>query len=210
MEDNKTEVHHVELSKWAELVGKGTQNAVLGLSEFVGLDITITALDLKIIPVSAAAELVGGAENEVVVTYVGITGGATGHIMLVYPKPIAFGLVDMLMGTEIGSTQELGDMEASALSEMGNITGTFFLNSMADNTGMRLMPTPPTVMVDMAGAILDAALAEIMMEREEMFAMETVFASGQREISGTLLVLPTAEFMDVMVEHNKAFARVQW
>ncbi|MBT4511412.1 MAG: CheY-P-specific phosphatase CheC [Chloroflexi bacterium] len=203
-------VYEVELARWTELVGQGTHNAVLGLSEMVGVKIRVTALDLKEIPVRNAADLVGGAENEVVVIYLGIVGGATGHIMLVYPINVAFGLVDMLMGEEIGTTQELGEMEASALQEMGNITGSFFLNSVADNTGMQLMPTPPTVMIDMAGAIIDAALAEIMVERDELFAMETVFSTDIRDITGTLLVLPTAEFMDVMLEQNRKYARVQW
>ncbi len=210
MEQDNSRIYEVELSRWAELVGQGTQNAVTGLSQMVGVNIRITALDLKVIPVVNAADLVGGAENEVVVIYVGITGGATGHIMLVYPLPVAFGLVDMMMGEEQGATQELGEMETSALQEMGNITGSFFLNSMADNTGLTLMPTPPTVMIDMAGAIIDAALGEIMEDREEMFAMETVFATDSREIIGTLLVLPTSEFMDIMLKQNDQYSKVQW
>ena len=203
-------VYDVELSRWAELVGQSTQNAVSGLSAMMGINIRVTALDLKVISVDDAANLVGGAENEAVVIYLGISGGATGHIMLVYPLRVAFGLVDMLLGEEPGTTCELGELEASALQEMGNITGTFFLNSMGDNTGIILMPTPPTVMVDMAGAIIYSALSDIMMDRDELFAMETIFSTDDREIVGTLLVLPTADFMDVMIEQKRQFSRVQW
>lgn len=210
VESRKAGVFDVELSRWAELVGKSTQNAVSGLSAMVGVQIRVTALDLKIIPVIDAAELVGGAENEAVVIYLGIGGGATGHIMLVYPLRVAFGLVDMLMGSKHGTTCELGELEASALQEMGNITGTFFLNSMGDDTGIVLMPTPPSVLVDMAGAVINSALSDVMVDRDELFAMETVFATDDREIIGTLLVLPTADFMDVMIEQKRRFARVQW
>lgn len=203
MEQQTATVEEMGLFKWAELVGRGTRQAVLGLSEFVGKDITITALDLKRISVQRAADLVGGAEAEVVTIYLGITGGATGHIMLIYPPAVAFGLVDMLMEYELGTTQELGEMEASALSEIGNITGSSFLNSLADNTGMRLMPSPPVVMVDMAGAILGVALADIMKDRDDLFAMETTFNTDDRQISGTLLILPTADFLDVMLEQSK-------
>jgi chemotaxis protein CheC len=209
-QEQKSGVYEIELAKWTELVGEGTQNAVAGLSAMMGIQIRVTALDLTVIPVERASDLIGGPENEVVAIYVGITGGATGHIMLVYPISVAFGLVDMLMGEEQGTTQELGEMEMSALQEIGNVTGSFFLNSMADNTGMRLMPSPPTVMIDMAGSILDTALAEIMMDRDEMFAMETVFSTDDRNITGTLLVLPTSEFMDVMIQQNRQYARVQW
>lgn len=210
MTEEESGIHQVELVRWTELVGTGTRHAISGLSDFMGIEITVTAIDLKIVPVVQAVDLVGGAENEVIAIYVGMTGGATGHIMLIYPIPVAFGLVDMLMGEEPGTTDDLGELEYSALQEMGNVTGSFFLNSIADNTGIRLMPSPPTVMMDMAGAILDAALADIMMDREEMFAMETIFATKEREIRGMLLVLPTANFMDIMMKHKKQYAKVQW
>ena len=210
IEEGISEIKQIELARWTELASDGTRSAVSGLSGFVGVEITITALDLKIIPAAQAADLVGGAENEVVVIYVAMTGGATGHMMLIYPIPVAFGLVDMLFGEEPGTTEELGEMEASALQEMGNVTGSFFMNAVADNTGLRLMPSPPTVMMDMAGAILDAALAEVMTDREELFVMETVFSTKDREIRGMLLVLPTAEFMDIMIQHKRDYAKVNW
>jgi len=203
LEEHKSGIQDVELWKWAELVGEGTQNAVRGLSTMVGLDIKVVALDLKLIPASQAANLLGGAEKEMAAIYLMMTGAATGHILLIYPKEVAFGLVDMLMGSEIGTTKELGEMESSALGEMGNITGSFFLNSVANNTGLRLMPSIPTVMVDMAGSILDAAVSDILHDRDELFAMETVFSIDNKEINGMLLVLPTAEFMDAMLAHSR-------
>ncbi|MDD5092897.1 MAG: chemotaxis protein CheC [Dehalococcoidia bacterium] len=200
---SKSGLKEIDVGKWAELVGQGTQNAVHGLSGMVGVEIKTVALDLKVIPAAKAADLVGGPENEVASIYLMITGAATGHIMLIYSKEVAFGLVDMLMGQQVGTTKELGEMESSALGEMGNITGSFFLNSVADNTGLRLMPSIPTVMIDMAGSILDSAVADVLQDHDELFAMEAIFAVGNQEISGTLLVLPTAEFMEVMVEHSK-------
>ncbi len=209
-QEQKSGIYEVELARWTELVGEGTHNAVAGFSEMVGVQIRITALDLTVVPVEKAPDMLGGAANEVVAIYVGIEGGATGHILLVYPINVALGLVDMMMGEEPGNTQELGEMEESALQEIGNVTGSFFLNSMADNTGIRLMPTPPTVMMDMAGSILDTALAEIMMNRDELFAMETVFSTDDLNITGTLLILPTADFMDVMIQQKQSYARVKW
>jgi chemotaxis protein CheC len=196
----KTEVFETRLSRWTELVKEGTEEALSGLSRMVGKKIRITAFDLKVIPVSEVADMVGGAEKEVVSIYVGITGIATGHIMLVYPQQVAFGLVDMLMDCEYGTTRELGTLEASALAEVGNITGSFLLNSMAYNLGMRLMPTPPQVMVDMLGAVLSIPLTDIMKHRDDLFMMSTVFATEGQSIIGTLLVMPSGELMDLLVE----------
>ena len=130
--------------------------------------------------------------------------------MLIYPIPVAFGLIDILLGEEPGTTDDLGELEYSALQEMGNVTASFFMNSVADNTSIRLMPSPPTVMMDMVGAILDVALIDVMMDRDEMFAMEAIFATKERDIRGMLLVLPTAEFMDIMIKHKKEYSQVGW
>ena len=64
-------------------------------------------------------------------------------------------------------------------------------------------------MVDMAGSILDIAIADIMQERDELFAMETLFSTEDRDICGTLLVLPTADFMDVMLEQSKLYESIR-
>ncbi len=204
----KRKVYEIELSRWAELVREGTSEAFDGLSRLTEKSISLTALNLKVIPAAEASYLVGGPENEVVAIYLAIAGEATGHIMLVYPKSVAFGLVDMLLNYKYGTTQKLGEMESSVLSEVGNITGSFFLNSIANNTGMTLMPTPPSVMVDMAGAILDIAVSDIMKDSDELFVMSTVFATREQAITGALIVLPTADFMEVMMKHNEEFSKV--
>jgi len=167
----------------------------------VDKQIRITALDLKTVPVSGVADYFGGTEREVVAVYLGATGATTGHIMLVYPKQAAFSLVDMLMDYEYWTTRNLGKTEISALSEIGNITGTYFLNSIAKNLGIRLMPTPPQVMVDMLGAILNVPLTDTMEHHDELFTMSTVFATDGQSVIGTLLVMPSGNLLDKLIEN---------
>lgn len=205
-----TGIYEFEPSKWTELASGGTQNAISSLSNMVRTKIEITGINLKVIPASQAVDLTGGPGQEVVTVFTGIDGEASGHIMLVYPKLVAYGLIDMLMGYDHGTTSELHDMEISVLVEAGNMTGAFILNALADNTNMRLVPTPPFVMEDMATVVLDAAVSDIIHYSDDLFVMGTVFATEGRSISGTLLILPTKELMDVMMQHNGKFARVQW
>jgi chemotaxis protein CheC len=84
----------------------------------------------------------------------------------------------------------LSELEKSALGEMGNVMGTFFLNTIADRTHCELRPTPPSVAMDMTGALLDAPLAEIMMETDEIVLVDALFGTQDRQISGTFVVMP--------------------
>ena len=107
------------------------------------------------------------------------------------------------MGNPTGTTSSLDEMSQSALGEMGNITGTFFLNAVADELGVFLNPSPPIVLLDMAGAILDIALAEILAERDDVFIAETSFGVSDRTVEGTFLIMPNASFMQLPLVNSR-------
>ena len=135
-----------EMAIWTWLVSKGVANALSGLSQMVGHEIRVTSLDLEQLSVKDAAGLMGGPDALGVGIYLAIDGDATGHLMLMHEPKVAFQLVDMQLGLPPGSTQKLEEIERSVLGEMGNITGSFFLNALADATNLSLMPSPPAVM----------------------------------------------------------------
>ena len=192
-----------ELSIWTWLVSRGIANSLAGLSQMVGQELSVTSLDLKQFPAKDAATLLGGPENLVVGIYLTISGDATGHLMLVHDPKIAFKLIDMQLGLPPGSTQSLDEMERSVMGEMGNITGSFFLNALADATNLTLIPSPPAVMVDMAGAILSIALTEIMQEQDDVLAVRTTFCTANQQMDGTFLVMPTMDFLRTILKQSR-------
>ena len=79
--------------------------------------------------------------------------------------------------------------------------GSFFLNALADGAGLTLTPSPPAVMMDMAGAILDVALANILEDSNDALVVETKFGTMDREIDGTLLIMPSPELLTLLIDH---------
>ena len=183
------------LKEGARLVLLGSQNAISGLSAMVDQEIEMTAVSARQISVDAVPDLFGGREKVAVAVYLAVTGATEGHMFLVYPPDTAMCLVDLLMGEEPGTTTEITEMEASALGEMGNIMGSFYLNALSDASGLILMPSPPAVIMDMAGSILDVALADILMESDDALVVEAVFATKDQKIHGNFLVLPSPDFL---------------
>ncbi len=188
------------LKEGARLVLLGSQNAITGLSEMVDQEIDMTAVSARQIPVDDVPDLFGGREQVAVAVYLAVTGATEGHMFLVYPPKTAMALVDLLMGEEPGTTKEITEMEASALGEMGNIMGSFYLNALSDASGLILMPSPPAVIMDMAGSILDVALADILQESDDALVVEAVFSAQNHEISGNFLVLPSPAFLKQLSE----------
>jgi chemotaxis protein CheC len=179
------------LAHWTELAKVGCTTALSGLSQMVDQEFTITALKIEEVSIRNATNLIGKADDRVIGLYLLFSGNTSGQILLAFTPQTAFDLIDMAMGVEPGSTSSLGEMERSILGEMGNIVGTFFLNGVADFVGLRLMPSPPAVVEDMAGAVIGSVLAEAFNENESLFVIKLLFSSVTKEIEGRFLVLPS-------------------
>jgi chemotaxis protein CheC len=185
---------------WTELVSTGVTNAIAGMSEMIGQEIIISKFKATSINLRDASQLLGGPEAETAAIYLSISGPASGHMILVYQPQTAFDLIDLLMGEQAGATNSLGEMEESVLAEMGNIVGSFFLNAISDATRLDLRVSPPAVMMDMAGAVLDPILAERMMETDAALVVETAFGTKDCQIDGMFLAMPSIELQAILLE----------
>jgi chemotaxis protein CheC len=81
-------------------------------------------------------------------------------------------------------------MERSALSEIGNLTGAFFLNAIAELTNISSHPSPPAVMVDMVGSILDVVVATMGAISDQVLMFKAAFKIGERKLQADFWIIP--------------------
>ncbi len=189
---------------WAELIRKGTCKAIGSLSVMIGQPVDVGSLRLRRVPIADISQIVGGPEVLSVGIYLTVSGSADGHLMLIYDPKIACAFVDLMMLQPPETTHTLGEMEQSALGEMGNVVGASFLTVLADSVGMDLRPSPPAVMMDMAGALLDIIAADLIMTQDEAFVAETTFTAPDREVSGAFFVMPSAGLLSALEAWGQA------
>ncbi|MCH7733694.1 MAG: chemotaxis protein CheX [Chloroflexi bacterium] len=185
---------------WTGLIAGGITHAISGLGDLVGEEVRTTFISPRTLPASQVNELIGGPETDVVAIHLGVKGEATGHILVMFKPATAFELVNMLLDREPGSAYELDELALSTMGEMGNVMGAYFLSALGDATGVRLMPSPPTVMMDMAGAVIDAAVADIMGDGDDILVVETRFGTANQQIHGIFLVLPNPQLKEVLLD----------
>lgn len=186
---------------WTGLVAGGITHAISGLGDLVGQEVRTTYISPRTLPASQVNELVGGPETDMVAIHLGVKGDATGHILVMFKPETAFELVNMLLDREPGTECEMDELALSTMGEMGNVMGAYFLSALGDTTGARLMPTPPTVMMDMAGAVIDAAVADIMADSDDILVVDTRFGTANQQIHGIFLVLPNPHLKEVLLDH---------
>ncbi len=187
-----TGLTEAEQEAWANLVRRGIAWAITGLSQMAGTEVrALKPIEPVRVPARDVAALVGGPEVVKVAVHLRVTGDAPGHMALIFQPESAYALADMLLAQPEGTTVELDTMAQSAMGETGNLMGSFFLNALADASKIALMPSPPAVMQDMAGSVLDAPLCEILAEADDILMADTAFGTSDRHINGTFLVMPS-------------------
>lgn len=189
---------------WDDLIKKGMSNALKGLSGMIGAEMAVKSITIKHIPARDMPDMLGGPENVVVGVYILFEGASKGHILLAHQPEVAYAMLDILLGTTPRSHRPLTDMERSAIGEMGNITGTFFLNAVADELGVLLNPSPPIILLDMAGAILDIALAEILEEGDMVFAASMEYSIKGMAAAGNFIILPNQSLLKLIPSKGAA------
>jgi chemotaxis protein CheC len=188
------------LDSWHDLLFRvareGVHNAARGFSGMVGEHMQVSELEIRQVPLQEIATLLGEPENEAVGIYLRSEGQMPGHIMIVIPQEKACELVDLMNSDSPGTTQQLGSLERSALAELGNLTGTFFLNAVARQTGLDLRPSPPAVMVDMIGAILDVIFTEPRGLVDHLLMIQATFLQGDRQARVDFWILPDRDTLE--------------
>ncbi len=186
------------------ITNEGFRNAAKGFSGMVGRKIEVSNPTLALVPLLTIPKMVGGIEDDAVGVYLRFDGDMPGQIMMVIPYQKALELSDLLMGVPQGATQALGTLERSALGELGNLCGSFFLNSIAKTVGASFRPSPPAVMVDMVGAILDIVVATVGGVSEHVLLVHANFTEGARVVETNFYVIPDMKALHTLVQKNHA------
>jgi chemotaxis protein CheC len=162
------------------------------LSSMVGRTIGNGDPQVEAVPLSEVAVRAGDLEAEMVGVYLVMQSGLRGQALLILPVTCALCLADLLMDEPLGTATFLGEMERSALAEVGNMAVSSFLNAVATNTGAAelLRPSSPAVMVDMLGAILDVIVTPVAAVRDDLLIIETVLKDAKGNVQARFWMLP--------------------
>ncbi|WP_201785611.1 chemotaxis protein CheC [Syntrophomonas wolfei] len=196
-----SELSGMQLDILREIGNIGSGNAATALAQLLNAKIDMNVPQVNILPFAEVPALVGGADLHVVGLFLVATGSAPASILFLLPVDKACLLVDMLMGKEWGKTDptNLSDMDFSALMELGNIICATYLNALAVFTQLDFRPSVPALGIDMAGAILNAVLAQFGAVADHVLVLETEFKRDEQEIVGHFFLLPEPGSLDVIL-----------
>jgi len=178
-----------QLDALKEVGNIGAGHGATALSQLVGKRILITVPQASVIPLKDVPRLVGDPNTLVAGLFLTMLGDASGKILLLLPRESAVNLADMLLKQPMGSSKILSEIGHSAIKEAGNILTGAYLSALNEFLGMLLLISVPTLVFDIAGAVL--ANATLGMEDvDKIVCIETQFIDSNQIISGYFLLMP--------------------
>ncbi|GAC1659817.1 MAG: chemotaxis protein CheC [Candidatus Elarobacter sp.] len=182
----------VQLDALREVANIGAGHAATALSTMTGATIMISVPQINIARLEDVPPQITAPEEPVAAVLMHMLGDLTGRTLLVFPKPTAIRLAELMLRREEGSSPDLGELEQSAIKEAGNILSGAYMNALSDFMGLMLLPSPPSLAVDMSGAVLTATYLNFGSDRDYVFCVESEFVMkdvGER-LRGFFLLLP--------------------
>ncbi|WP_066193820.1 chemotaxis protein CheC [Gracilibacillus timonensis] len=190
---NKLSSYHLDVL--GEIGNIGAGNAATALSGLLNKKIDMKVPAIKIVGFNELMEYVGGPDQEIVSVCLRIQGEAPGSMFFVLKPEEANALAEKLLGVPVKDVSS-DEMALSAVSEVGNILSGSYLSALSDFTAINMQPTVPTLLFDMAAAILMQGLVEISQESDYAIIIDTSIEENNQQddtVKGHFLLLPELE-----------------
>ena len=181
-----------QLDALREVANIGAGHAATALSQMTGGTIMISVPTINVAPLEEVPPQISGPEEPVAAVLMNMLGDLTGRTLLVFPKPTALRLAELMLRRPAGSAKELGELEQSAIKEAGNILSGAYMNALSDFMGLMLLNSPPSLAIDMSAAVLTTAYLQFGTDRDYVFCVESEFylKDLDEHLRGFFLLLP--------------------
>src|ERR1043165_6726776 len=192
----------VQVDALREVANIGAGHAATALSQMTGSTIMISVPTITIAKLEDVPPQISAPEEPVAAVLMHMLGDLTGRTLLVFPKPTAARLAELMLRRPAGSSTELGEMEQSAIKEAGNILSSAYMNALSDFMGMMLLPSPPSLAIDMSTAVLTTAYLQFGSDKDYVFCVESEFRLSDigEKLSGYFLLLPDAASLQAILK----------
>ncbi|HOS82163.1 MAG TPA: chemotaxis protein CheC [Methanolinea sp.] len=182
-----------------ELGNIGAAHAATTLSTMLMTNIEMEVPEINVVDIGKIHEHVSDEQAALVIFQIQgeVSGG--GYVLLHIPKNSVVRLTNAMLGmTELD--RELTEMDQSALLEIGNIMVSAFLDATATLLSIVMLPSPPSLVIDMPHAAFESILAaQDYAQIDQVVIFRTELHSDQYKISSNLFLLPNKPMLDEII-----------
>lgn len=188
----------VQLDAIRELGNIGAAHAATTLSQMLMCQINMSVPDVQVVDIGQICDYIGDEYSAMVVFQLQGELEPGGYIVLLVSRESALRLTNTMLGMT-DTDREFGEMDQSALLEIGNIMISAFLDGTAMLLGIVMLPSPPDMAIDMAHAGMSSLLATMDADIDEVILFRTELMDEEHMVNSDILFLPdTRTLVDIL------------
>ena len=197
-----SQLKDIQLDALKEVANIGACHAATALSELTNEKVMVNVPVIRINPIEDVFSLVAKPNEVVASVLIYFLGDLTGRTLLLFPQEAAWHLADCLMHQPVGTTRKFGELEESALKEVSNVLTCAYMNSLGDMLDLVVVPSVPSMAVDMASAVLQTVSLEFSSDKDMVVCIETEFRFVEKNTTlyGYFLLLPDPASLEVILK----------
>jgi chemotaxis protein CheC len=190
-----------QLDALREVANIGAGHAATALSQMVNTRIMVDIPEIKIVRIEDVGELLGPPDEIVSAVMMQLLGDVTGRTVQIFPWRTAVQLAGALMGREPTTrVEDFGEIEQSALREVGNILVGAYINALSEFMGLMLIMSPPSIAIDTAQAVLTTSYLNFGDQHDYVFAVNTRLGMDEHtDLGAHFLLLPDDASLKVIL-----------
>jgi two-component system chemotaxis sensor kinase CheA len=190
--DGEHLITDMQADELRELGNIGASHAATTLSTILNTLITIRVPEIILVQLQNLRYYLDDVAAAMVVFQIQGQVAGNGYIILHIPKESIIRLTSIMLG-QTPTDREIDDMDQSALNEIGNIMTSSFLDACATLLSIIMIPSPPSMVIDMPHAALQTIIAtqEIDENVDEVVLFRTEMQCAEYQITANMILLPS-------------------
>jgi chemotaxis protein CheC len=190
-----------QLDALREVANIGAGHAATALSQMVNTRIMVDIPEIKVVKLEDVGELIGRPDEIVSAVMMQLLGDITGRTVQIFPWKTAVQLTSVLLRHEkVAKPEDFGELEQSALREVGNILVGAYINALSELMGLMLIMSPPAITIDTAQAVLTTSYLNFGEPHDYVFAVNTRLGmDSNTELGAHFLLLPDDASLKVIL-----------
>lgn len=194
------EIKEFELDIIREVSSIGTGYAATSLAGLLNCRVRMTIPDINILGYDETIDKLGDPEEAVAAVLTKMSGDMEGIFLFLLRLDFINSVLGTIMGKRIENYDELSEMEVSALTEIGNIIISSYVNAVSSIASMEIELSVPCISINMLGGILSVPMAQFGYETDKLMLIDGKLVVDDQKLDSTLLMMPDIRSLDELMK----------
>ncbi len=183
-----------------EIGSIGTGNAATALSSLLQIGVEMTVPKVEILGYNEAVAILGHPEEIVSGVLVQMTGDVSGVMLFLMKMDFINVVLQCVLQESIDRYEQMGEMEVSAVTEVGNIIISSYILSLSKLADMKISLSVPAFSVNMLGGIMTVPMTKFGYVSDKLMMITGKCIIGGRNVDSNVLLLPDIQSLNFLMD----------